>query len=32
MPTEFHLNIVGEAIQADNTGTSAKSAFDNYWG
>ena len=31
MPTEFKLNIVGEAIQADNTGDNAKDAFANYW-
>lgn len=31
MPTKFKLTIVGEAIQADNTGDSAKAAFDAYW-
>ena len=31
MPVKFKLNIVAEAIQADNTGDSAKAAFDAYW-
>lgn len=31
MPLEFHLNVVAEAIQSANTGSSAKSAFENYW-
>ena len=31
MPTEFNLTIVADAIQSDNTGTSAKAAFDTYW-
>ena len=31
MPTKFKLTIVGEAIQADNTGDNAKAAFDTYW-
>ena len=31
IPTKFKLNIVGEAIQADNTGNNAKEAFANYW-
>jgi len=29
---EFNINIVAEALQADNTGDSAKAAFDAYWG
>lgn len=28
---EFNINIVAEALQADNTGDSAKAAFDAYW-
>lgn len=32
MPTEFNLNVVAEAIQADNTGNNAKDAFTAYWG
>ena len=31
MPVEFKMNIVGEAIQADNTGDNAKDAFAAYW-
>ena len=31
MPTDFSLKIVAEALQADNTGSNAKSAFANYW-
>ena len=31
MPTEFSLKLVAEAIQSDNTGDSAKAAFDAYW-
>ena len=31
MPTAFNLDIVAEAIQADNTGDSAKAAFSAYW-
>ena len=31
MPTEFNLTIVADAIQSDNTGNSAKAAFDTYW-
>ena len=31
MPTEFKLNIVAEAIQADNTGDNAKDAFAKFW-
>ena len=31
MPVEFQLDIVAEAIQADNTGSSAQEAFANYW-
>jgi len=27
IPTEFKLTIVGEAIQADNTGATAEEAF-----
>ena len=29
---EFNINIVAQALQADNTGDSAKAAFDAYWG
>lgn len=32
MPGKFKLNIVAEAIQADNTGDNAKAAFTAYWG
>lgn len=28
---EFNLNIVAEALQADNTGDNCKAAFDAYW-
>ena len=31
MPTSFGLNLVADAIQADNTGDSAQYAFANYW-
>lgn len=31
MPTEFNLKLVADAIQSDNTGTSAQAAFANYW-
>ena len=31
MPTEFSLKLVADAIQSDNTGTNAQSAFANYW-
>lgn len=31
MPGKFKLNIVAEAIQADNTGDNAKAAFTNCW-
>lgn len=31
MPTEFKLTVVADAIQADNTGNNAQSAFANYW-
>lgn len=31
MPTEFELNMVADAIQSDNTGTSAQSTFADYW-
>ena len=31
MPTSFDLHIVADALQADNTGTNAKSAFESYW-
>lgn len=31
MPGKFKLNIVAEAIQADNTGDNAKAAFTVYW-
>lgn len=31
MPTDFNLKIVAEAIQSDNTGDSAKVAFENHW-
>ena len=31
MPGKFKLNIVAEAIQADNTGDNAKDAFAKYW-
>ncbi len=31
MPTNFNLKIVADAIQADHTGSNAKSAFTNYW-
>jgi predicted ribosomally synthesized peptide with SipW-like signal peptide len=31
IPTNFNINVVADAIQADNTGTNAKSAFENYW-
>lgn len=31
MPTQFNLKLVADAIQSDNTGTNAQSAFVNYW-
>ncbi len=31
MPTQFNLKLVADAIQSDNTGTNAQSAFANYW-
>lgn len=31
MPGKFKLNIVAEAIQADNTGDNAKDAFAKFW-
>lgn len=31
IPTNFNLKIVADAIQADNTGNNAKSAFESYW-
>ena len=31
IPTEFNLTIVADAIQSDNTGSSAQAAFANYW-
>ena len=31
MPTEFTLTIVADAIQSDNTGSSAQAAFASHW-
>ena len=31
MPTSFNLHIVADALQADNTGDNAKTAFANCW-
>ena len=31
MPTDFNLKIVAEALQAEHTGTDAKSAFQSCW-
>jgi len=31
MPVNFNLKIVAEALQADNTGSNAKTAFANFW-
>ncbi|MBQ8338252.1 MAG: hypothetical protein IJY33_03830 [Oscillospiraceae bacterium] len=31
IPTKFNLKLVADAIQSDNTGTSAQAAFANYW-
>ena len=31
IPTNFNITVVADAIQADNTGDNAKSAFESYW-
>ena len=31
IPTNFNITVVADAIQADNTGSNAKSAFESYW-